>query len=60
VVQGLSCGPKELRASPQDHGWGSLLEILYPLRNQQDVPRFEEEFRVDKDEERDCKICVEV
>jgi hypothetical protein len=59
VVQGSSYGPKDLRASPQDHGWGSLLEILYPPRNQQDVPRFDE-LLVDKDEERDCMICVRV
>jgi hypothetical protein len=30
VVQGSPCGPKELWSSPQDNGWGSLLEILHP------------------------------
>jgi hypothetical protein len=60
VVQGSPCGPKELRASPQDDGRGSLLEILYPPQNQQNVSRLEEEFLVDENEEVNCKICVRV
>jgi hypothetical protein len=60
MVQGLPCGPKELRASPEDHGWGSLLEILYPPRYQQNVSRLDEEFLVDENEEGNHKICVRV
>jgi hypothetical protein len=60
VVQGSPCGPKELQASPQGHGWGSLLEILYPPQNKQNVSRLEEEFLVDENEEGNYKICVRV
>jgi hypothetical protein len=60
VVQGLPCGPKELWASLQDHGWGSLLQILHPPRNQQNISRLEEKFLVDKNEEGNRKICVRV
>jgi hypothetical protein len=60
VVQGSPCGPKEHWASPQNHGWGSLLQILYPPRNQQDVSKLEEEFLVDENEEGNSKICVRV
>jgi hypothetical protein len=59
MVQGSPCGPKELWASSQDHGWCSLLQILYPPRNQQDVSR-PEELLVDENEEANCKICVGV
>jgi hypothetical protein len=60
VVQGSPCGPKELRASPQDHGWGSLLQIRHPPWNQQNVSRLEEKFLVDENEERNHKISVRV
>jgi hypothetical protein len=60
MVQWSSCGPKELWASPQDHGWGSLPQILHPPQNQQNVSRLEEEFLVDENEEGNCKICVRV
>jgi hypothetical protein len=32
--------------------------VFYPYGNQQDVPKFEKEFLVDKDEARDSKVCV--
>jgi hypothetical protein len=60
MVQGSSCGSKELWASPQDHVRGSLLTLFYPSGNQQDVSRFEEEFLVDKNEARDSKVCVKM
>jgi hypothetical protein len=58
MVQGPPSGSKGLQASPQDHGWGSLLQVFYPSRNQQDVSRLEEEFLVDKNEERNYEVCV--
>jgi hypothetical protein len=57
MVQELPGGYKGLRASPQDHGRDSLLTVFYSFRNQQDVSRFEE-FLVDTNEARDCKVCV--
>jgi hypothetical protein len=35
MVQGPPCGSEGLWASPQDHGWGSLLAVFYPSENQQ-------------------------
>jgi hypothetical protein len=58
MVQGSSCGFERFQTSSQDHGWGSLLSIFYPSGNQQDVPRLEEEFLVDKNEARDNEVCV--
>jgi hypothetical protein len=60
VVQGLPCGPKELRALPQDHGWGPLLEIVLPPWNHQNVSTLKEEYLVDENEEGNHKICVRV
>jgi hypothetical protein len=67
MVQGPSRGSEGLWASPQDHGWAPLLTVLYPSGNQQDVSRFEEEFLVGKDEEREiakyvpeCDTCRRV
>jgi hypothetical protein len=34
--------------------------VVYPSENQQDVPRFEEVFLVDKNEARNSKVCVRV
>jgi hypothetical protein len=34
--------------------------VFYSSRNQQDVPRFEKEFLVDKNEVRNSKVCVRV
>jgi hypothetical protein len=60
MVQGPSRGSEGLQASSQDHGQGPLLTIFYSSGNQQDVPRFEEEFLVDKNEARNSKVCVRV
>jgi hypothetical protein len=32
--------------------------VFYPSGSQQDVSRFEEEFKVDENEARDIKVCV--
>jgi hypothetical protein len=58
MVQGLPCGSEGPWTSLQDYGWSSLLLVLYPSRNQQDVSRLEEEFLVDKNEEGNCEVCV--
>jgi hypothetical protein len=57
MVQGLPCGSKGLRASPQNHEWGSLLSVFYPPGNKQDVSRLEEEFLVNKNEVTDSEVC---
>jgi hypothetical protein len=57
MVQGSPCGSERFWDSLQDHGWGSLLSVFHPSGNKQDVPRFEEEFLVDKNEARNSKIC---
>jgi hypothetical protein len=60
MVQGPSRGSEGLGASLQDHGQGPLLTVFYSSGNQQDVPRFEKEFLVDKNEARNSKVCVRV
>jgi hypothetical protein len=58
MVQGPPCSSEGPWTSSQDYGWGSLLLVLYPSRNQQDISRLEEEFLVDKNEEGNCEVCV--
>jgi hypothetical protein len=60
MVQEPSRDSEGLGALPQDHGRGPLLTVFYSSGNQQDVPRFEEEFLVDKNEARNSKLCVRV
>jgi hypothetical protein len=57
MIQGSSCGSERFRASPQDHGWGSLLSIFYPSRSKQDVSWLKEELLVDENEARDSEVC---
>jgi hypothetical protein len=54
---GLVYDPKGLSGVTTDM---PRLTVFYSSGNQQDVPRSEKEFLVDKNEARNSKICVRV